>query len=123
MDLDKIALTSMLQTKMKYDAARQDAISQNIANVDTPGYNRKEVTKPDFKNMVKTHMLGLETTNPQHISGTNSSSSSYAPYSTDDKVEIDMEAIEMMKNNADFSKTSTTYRKILSLIKEAIGNK
>ncbi len=122
MDLDKIPTMNMLQAKMKYGAARQEAIVGNIANVDTPGYKRKDIDKPSFDGMVKSSMLALNTTNSGHISGIDSSSS-YVAHATDDKVEIDMEAIEMMKNNSEFSKTTTTYKKMLSLLREAIGNK
>jgi flagellar basal-body rod protein FlgB len=120
MDLDKIQLMSMLATKMKYGSARQDAISQNIANVDTPGYKRQDIAKPDFKGMVQSSMLKLETTDPQHLSG-NSSASTFKPYTTNDNVELDMEAIELMKNNSEFSKTTTTMKKFLALINEALG--
>jgi flagellar basal-body rod protein FlgB len=120
MDLDKIALMNMLDARMKYGAARQEALSQNIANADTPDYKRRDVDKPSFKGMVKTSMLNLETTSPNHISGTNSSTA-FSSYSTEDKVELDMEAIELMKNGADFARASTTYKKMLSLFRTAVG--
>jgi flagellar basal-body rod protein FlgB len=120
MDLDKIQLMNMLATKLKYSAARQDTISQNIANVNTPGYKRQDIATPDFKGMVQTHMLSMETTDPKHISGTDNSSG-FKPYTTNDSVQLDMESIEMMKNNSNSEKTSTTMKKFLALINDAIG--
>jgi flagellar basal-body rod protein FlgB len=122
MDIDKIEMMNMLQNRMKYDANRQKALAENIANVDTPGYFRKDVTKPSFKGMVQSSMLGLNTTNSKHISGSDSSSQ-YAEYTTRDKVEIDMEALELSKNSADFAQSAATYKKMLSLIRAAISNK
>ncbi len=119
MDLDKIALMNMLQAKMKYNSARQEVIAENIAGADVPGYKRKDIQKPDFKDMVKSSMVSLETTNPKHIAGTNSVSNAVT-YETESDVELDMEAIELMKNNGDFAKAATTYKKMLALMREAI---
>ena len=120
MDLNNISVMNMLQQNMKYSASRQAVISQNIANVDTPEYRRRDIAKPNFKGMVKNSMLSLETTNGMHISGINSASD-IVPYATEDKVELDMEAFEMMKNNSDFAKASATYKKMMSLLKEAVS--
>jgi len=122
MDLSKIPAMNMLQNKMKYDSTRQKVLSENIANVDTPGYTRKDIKKPSFKGMVKTNMLKLETTDSMHISGTDESSA-FTPYTTKDKVELDMEALELTKNSTDFEQSSITYKKLLNLMKLAVGNK
>lgn len=121
MDLNNISLINMLQEKMKYSAARQEVISQNIANVDTPGFKRKDITQPNFGNMVKDHMVALETTDPKHIGGSKSSGI-YLAKDTGSTVELDMEALELMKNNNEFSKASTTFKKIISLLNQAIGS-
>ena len=121
MDLNKIGIMDMLQNKMKYHAAKQEVISQNIANVDIPGYKRKDITEPSFKGMVKSSMLNLNVTDPKHISGVNSSPF-FTSHDTSDTVELDMEAIEMMKNNQDFASASTTYKKMVSLMRTAVGN-
>lgn len=120
MDLNNLSVMNMLQQKMQYNAARQNVISQNIANVDTPDYRRRDVVKPSFKGMVKNSMLSLETTNGMHISGINSASN-IVPYATEDKVELDMEAFEMMKNNNEFAQASAAYKKMIALLREAVG--
>ncbi len=104
---------------MKYQAARQEVISQNIANVDTPDYTRKDIAKPNFGEMVKSNMVSLSVTNPSHIGGTNSASN-YQGISSGNEVELDMEALELMKNSNEFAKASSTYKKILSLFRLAI---
>ena len=120
MDLNNLSVMNMLQSKMQYNAARQNVISQNIANVDTPEYRRRDIAKPSFKGMVKNSILSLETTNGMHISGINSASN-IVPYATEDKVELDMEAFEMMKNNSEFAQASAAYKKMIGLLKEAVG--
>ncbi len=118
MDLNKISVMGMLQNKMRYSAARQNVISQNVANADVPGYGRRDISQPDFSNMVKSSMLQLSTTNSGHIQG---NKTSILPTSnTGEEVELDMEAIELMKNSSEFSKASTTYKKMIALMKEAV---
>lgn len=121
MDLNQIGVTNILQNKMKYDSARQDIISQNIAGADIPGNVRKDIEKPNFNSMLKSAMLSVNTTNPAHISGLNANSP-FKVYETKDKVELDMEGIELMKNSSDFSKTSAVYKKFLNLFNLATGN-
>lgn len=47
---------------------RQDAIASNVANVDTPGYRRREVTFEDaLAQRVNMDSAALRTTDPRHI--------------------------------------------------------
>lgn len=49
---------------------RQDAIASNVANVDTPGYQRRDVTfESALAQQVHGHASGLRTTDPRHLSG------------------------------------------------------
>lgn len=122
MDMNNILLMNMLAQKMSYNSARQESISQNIANVDTPDYRRKEIEKPNFKGMVKSSMGGgLVTTHPMHISGL-SNSTSLNSYTSGEEVQLDMEAYEMMKNNQDFAKASSTYKKMVQMMNTAVGS-
>jgi flagellar basal-body rod protein FlgB len=57
----------VLQTALDGLAARQQAIAGNIANIDTPGYQRKDV---DFESNLRASIgVGprLATTDPRHI--------------------------------------------------------
>jgi len=117
--MDNILLMNMLESKMRYGAAHQELISQNIANANTPEYRRRDMAKPNFKGMVKSSMTSLQTTHPNHIPGL--SNDSLNSYSTGSKVELDMESFEMMKNSEDYEKASTTYKKMIGLMKDALG--
>jgi flagellar basal-body rod protein FlgB len=44
MNLDSISLFRFASERMQWLTARQKAISENIANADTPGYHAKDVT-------------------------------------------------------------------------------
>ena len=55
-----------LENSMNYSTAKNRAISNNIANVDTPGYKAKDVV---FKDMLSAEMSSIPTrrTNQRHI--------------------------------------------------------
>ena len=47
---------------------RQTAIAANVANIDTPGYQRREVTFEDaLRTQVETRTTGLRVTDPRHF--------------------------------------------------------
>lgn len=73
MTTGNIALFKALDAKMDYLSQRQRVISQNIANVDTPGYKPRDLTKVDFGSVLKdvnksSHdSVSLATTNSKHL--------------------------------------------------------
>ncbi len=52
MDLTSIPLMAALKKRMQWLHANQTALSQNIANADTPGYKSQELEKQDFSGLV-----------------------------------------------------------------------
>ncbi len=48
MNLPEIPLLSMLKTRMTWLNQRQDVLSQNVANADTPGYAAHDLKPVDF---------------------------------------------------------------------------
>ena len=63
-------LIPVLKRTLDVNWLRQQAISQNIANVDTPNYKRIDL---DFKHILakksRTQGLALRRTNPAHLEG------------------------------------------------------
>ena len=64
-----------MAAKMDYLDKRQQVLSQNIANADTPGYQSKDLTKVDFGAVLKNinnngkMTVQIETTNAKHLPG------------------------------------------------------
>ena len=108
-------LVNFLKMGLDGAAKRQKAISNNISNVDTPNYKRKDV---NFKETLKKKaaaynrndsQLSLASTNKKHINkaGSISGADSNLKVSTDktgnyrndrNNVDIDVEMAEMAKN-------------------------
>ncbi len=123
MDLSKIQSFALLEEKMKYNANRQQIISENFANVDTPKYKRKDLKEPDFNEVFQKKLSVLEpsATHHNHMSGLDDGTlGGRKIIATEEKVQLDMEALEMMKNSTSYTEASSTYKKFLSLIKIAV---
>jgi flagellar basal-body rod protein FlgB len=53
MDFASLPLLTGLEARMRYAQQRQNVISQNIANADTPGYKARRVIEPKFAQVLK----------------------------------------------------------------------
>src|SRR5476649_2425899 len=79
MNLPDVPLFSMLRDRMSWLHQRQDVLSQNVANADTPGYVARDLKAQDFSNALSgqtTRASALTATDPRHI-GMSSLSSSH----------------------------------------------
>jgi flagellar basal-body rod protein FlgB len=112
---------------------RNEVISNNIANVDTPGFKASEV---EFENIMAAALgdgddeLQLEATDERHISGAVHSVSEVAPRIVTDidtsagydenNVNIENEMVELAKNSIDYyaliSKVNSEFRKLNTAI-------
>lgn len=124
MDVSSISVLNLLQQKMQYTSEKQEILTQNITNVDTPKYRRQDLKKPDFARMVKSYNdgLNLETSSPMHISSVSGNAGVFSSYDTGDRVELDQEAIKMMENRLDYNSATATYKKILGILKDVANS-
>lgn len=66
---DSLSFFKIASQRMQWLSVRQEVISENIANADTPGFKAREVS--DFSRMVDSsaQSSGVVTTNVKHIGG------------------------------------------------------
>ena len=53
MDLKKLTLFRMMSDRMDWLTQRQQVLSQNVANADTPQYGARDLKPIDFKGSVR----------------------------------------------------------------------
>lgn len=109
---------------------RHRVISNNISNVDTPGYKRKDVNfKEELSNLLE-NKNSLEVTNKKHISINSTDLSSFrAKVKTEEQtsirndknnVSIDVEMAELAKNTLEYQAltqfVSGSFKKLDSVI-------
>ena len=135
MDLPQIPLLSLLNQRMSWLQARQDLLSQNVANADTPGYVAQDLRPEDFESLLKktdgggAFQTNLLTTNSRHIDITPSSPESYTDMPTPDvesnpngnSVSLEAEMIKVSDTQAQFQAATNLYAKAVSLMRTALG--
>jgi len=95
-----------LERSIDYAATKNNAISTNISNVDTPGYKSKEVIFKDVLNEELNSSLQAKRTNEKHIPFQANQESSYRIVTNSNttynhngnNVDIDKEMAELAKN-------------------------
>lgn len=133
MNMSQAPLLSMLRERMTWLHQRQDLLSQNVANADTPGYTARDLKPMDFDAMLSgksTNSRMMMTTNARHISLTSSSSAGpFEDFASPDvesspngnAVSLENQMIKVSDTQAQFAAAANLYAKAMSLMKTAIG--
>ncbi len=110
---------------------RNSAISNNIANVNTPGYKRQDVKfdsilkdfiNSDSHKLTKTHEKHFPTGSFDSLDPVISTESRTSFRKDDNNVNIDVEMAELAKNTIKFNSLTTQLSNHLSRIKMVISN-
>ncbi|PKM87222.1 MAG: flagellar basal body rod protein FlgB [Firmicutes bacterium HGW-Firmicutes-12] len=124
-------LVSTLQKAMDGSTVRNAVISNNIANVNTPGYKKMDVSfQKELENSIKsTQKLSLRKTNEKHISDhslgsdgiINVTEISDTSLRTDgNNVDIDIELAALAENTLYFNSLAELLTSQLSLLRTSI---
>lgn len=136
MNLPDVPLLSLLKERMSWLSARQDTLSQNVANADTPKYVARDLKPLDFQTLVKNASKPESTAgqlmvdNPRQIQISAPASPGYDGYDAPDtesspagnSVSLEAEMIKVSDTQSQFQAASNLYAKALSLMRTAIGN-
>lgn len=112
---------------------RQDVLSQNVANADTPGFSARDLKPLDFQDTLHatTSKAGnLTVTDPHHISIRPAGSIKFDDVETRDvesnpngnSVSLEAEMIKVSDTQAQFQAAANIYAKAMTLMKTAIGH-
>ena len=135
MNMTDIPLLSMLKTRMSWLNQRQDVLSQNVANADTPGYVAHDLKPLDFaEELKKAESPGqtagqLMLTDPRHMA----ISTSTQPFGdvevrdteaspNGNSVSLEQEMIKVSDTQAEFQAATNLYAKTITMMKTAIGH-
>ncbi len=132
MNLPDVPLLSMLRERMTWLNQRQDLLSQNVANADTPGYVAKDLKALDFDKALRQSGsgAGMLTTNSRHIALSPGRAGKFEEHDTPDQaslpngnaVSLEMEMIKVSDTQAQFQAAANLYAKAMTLMKTAIGH-
>lgn len=125
-------LMQMLSGQMRYLTQRQGVLSQNVANIDTPGYRSRDMKPMDFADMVagESGKLAMRTTSPKHYNGvgsagfaTENNRNTFETTPTKNNVGIEQEMANISETGVQYQLTSSMYKKFTQLYRSALGNR
>jgi len=110
------AAQTALTAAMRGSTARQQALADNLANVDTPGYVRKDV---DFHDALRTAMAGGGDLSNAGFAAEPDRS---APVRVDgNSVDVDAESSAMSQNALEYDALARVSAARLDILKSAMG--
>jgi len=131
MDTRDLPLLSMLRERMTWLHQRQDVLSQNVANADTPRYVARDLKDLDFEQLMGTASSGTKmmTTNSRHIALSNTHAGKFEDHETPDQesspngnaVSLEVEMIKVADTQAQYQAAANLYAKAITMMKTAIG--
>lgn len=124
----------MMAVKMGYLSERQDVLSHNVANIDTPGYQARDLKELDFKRMaaMQSTKLRMRITSENHASGFPKIPDDYREEKTKktfettpvkNNVVLEEQMAKVAETQLEFQMVSNLYKKTTGLFKTAIGNR
>ncbi|MCB1135886.1 MAG: flagellar basal body rod protein FlgB [Chlamydiia bacterium] len=117
--LDKLGNKNftLLGRMLDLHAAKQRVHAQNVANVNTPNYKRREFK---FETALKRALAGGRSQDYQEIEGWVDRPNNTPVRNNGNNVDIDMEMAEMQENNASYTIYTQLYNKKSQMVKAAI---
>jgi flagellar basal-body rod protein FlgB len=136
MNLTSVPLLDVLRERMSWLSARQNVLSQNVANADTPGYSAVDLKPVDFQKVLEqstepaAFQGGLTVNDPRHIATTSNSSSGYqsaaagddAIDQTGNSVSVEEEMMKVADTQAQYQAATNIYAKAISMMRTAIDS-
>jgi flagellar basal-body rod protein FlgB len=134
MDISGIPLFSMLKSRMSYISAREQLISQNVANADTSGYTPQDLQAFDASKALESAsgpdagVIQTAATEPGHLQPqTLQSSVQWKVVDTEDsqstlsgnKVTLEDEMAKMSDSRMDYEAAVGFYQKAMTLLQMA----
>jgi flagellar basal-body rod protein FlgB len=127
-----LPLFTVLSQKMSWLSARQNVLSQNVANADTPNYQARDVKAPDFQKIMDDASMDvstMRTTNARHIAMPMSESASFQETTaegeegspTGNAVSLEQEMIKLSDTQVQYQAATSIYSKTMSMFRTALG--
>ncbi len=132
MDFATLPLFQAVKKRLGWLGQRQEVLSQNIANADTPGYRARDLKTYDFREIVRreTQQINMALTAPNQMGGQRrrlrdfTEAETKIPYETrsdGNSVVIEEQMLKVNESGLKHQLTTELYRKHLALFRMALG--
>jgi len=135
MNIPEMPLMSMLKDRMSWLEARQNVLSRNVANANTPGYAPHDLKPMDFddflhrNNAAGAFQTSLATTDDRHIAIAPKEDTRFQDITQQDvdaspngnSVSLEQEMIKVSDTQMQFQTATNLYSKAISMMRTALG--
>lgn len=131
MDLTKIPIFRLMNQRMSWLTRRQEVLSHNIANANTPGFVPRELKTQDFRQIMqeKKVPVHLQTTSGNHIAPVRSKSSfgdamernTYEAGLDGNAVSLEEQLMKVAENQVNYRMVTNLYRKQIGMIRAVVS--
>lgn len=130
MDLGNIPLFKAMMSRMSWLTERQQILSQNVANADTPNFKPSDLKPLSFADMLggTTGRLQLVTTQANHLTAPGRSEpfrpvvdKSAVTSPSGNAVSMEDQMLKVASTANEFQLTTNLYRRQISLLKTVLG--
>ncbi len=130
MDLQGIGLFRMISQQLRWLGQRQEVLSQNVANSDTPGFQARDVAPIAFGDALRqAAMVRPAATQAGHLQGKPADPAAakvttIVPWEVSpdgNGVVLEQQMTVLAETQADYQMATELYRKQIAMLKTAIG--
>ena len=134
--ISDLPILNILRTRMEWSLSRQKVLAENVANANTPGFQGRDLTPPQFEEPSRLRRpdvanVGLARTEPLHLAGFPGTGSQFQSTSngtfevrpTGNSVNLEDEMMKVAGNQMDYQVATALYTRSLGLIKTALGKR
>jgi flagellar basal-body rod protein FlgB len=130
MDLPGIGLFRMISQQLHWLGQRQEVLSQNVANADTPGYQARDLQPLAFGDALQQAALRPAVTHAGHLLGKTADPAAakvktITPWEVSpdgNGVVLEQQMTQLAETQADYQMATELYRKQIAMLKTAIGS-
>ncbi len=132
MPVSGMPILTMLRTRMQWHQERQQVLSENIANADTPNFRPSDLNPLKFDSSLKVAQnVALARTSSGHMTGLSGGSDQFRMAKAGltetrpagNAVSLEDEMMKVAENQMDYQAATTLYSKSLGLMKTALGKR
>lgn len=134
MDLKTLPLFQAVKKRMDWLAQRQEVLSQNIANADSPKYRARDLKAYNFKELLRREgaQLNMVTSGKGHLPGREKRIRDFAeradrrPFETTpmgNSVVLEEQMAKIGETGANYKMATNLYRKHIGMIRIALGSR
>lgn len=134
MDLKSVTLFQAVKKRMDWLAQRQEVLSQNIANADSPKYRARDLKPYNFKELLRSEgaQLNMVANGEGHLPGRRKRIRDFAEVSdrrpfetnpTGNSVVLEEQMAKVGETGTNYKLATNLYRKHMGMLRMALGQK